>query len=190
MATLLDAIKSRAMLLSMFAGSIWVVSVANLLLPLHLEQLGVQPRSISGLDGMIFAPWIHGSWGHLLSNTLPLLVLGWLAMVPRKQDIWLAVAGGMLGAGLLAWVIGGSHTVHIGASGVVFGLGSFVVARGLYSRKLLDIAVAVPAVAIYGVSMLAGVLPLYPGVSWESHLGGAVGGFLAAKIMYASTHKA
>lgn len=190
MKALVEGLRSRAVQLGAFAGSIWLVSMANLLLPLHLERLGVQPRSLSGLDGLVFAPWVHSSWGHLLSNTMPLLVLGWLAMVPRKQDIWFAIAGGMLGAGVLAWLIGGTHTVHIGASGVVFALGGFVVARGLYSRRMLDLAVAVPAVALYGISMLSGLLPLYPGVSWESHLGGALGGVVAANLLYAKNRKA
>lgn len=156
--------------------------MANFILPLHLAQYGLQPRSVSGLAGVVTAPWIHAGWGHLLSNTPPRLVLGWLAMWPQQKNFWQAVAGAMLGAGALPWLIGGAHTAHIGASGVVFGLGSFIVARSYYSRRILDALIALPAMALYGLSLLLGILPIYPGVSWEGHLGGAIGGVLAAKL--------
>lgn len=182
MNALAASFKDRVSALGLFVGTIWLVSVANFILPLRLAQYGLQPRSVSGLAGFVTAPWIHAGWGHLLSNTPPLLVLGWLAMWPQQKNFWHAVAGAMLGAGALTWLIGGSHTVHIGASGVVFGLGSFIVARGYYSRRILDALIALPAMALYGLSLLLGVLPSYPGVSWEGHLGGAIGGVLAAKL--------
>lgn len=171
----------RGRMLLFFVGSIWLVSVVSLLLP-SSHALGVRPRTLAGLVGILASPWLHASWGHLISNTVPLLVLGWLAMLPRTSDFWRAVVGAILGAGLAAWLLGGSSTVHIGASGLVFGLFSYVLARGVYSRRLVDLAVALPAAALYGASMVLGVLPLYPGVSWQSHLGGAIGGALAAKL--------
>lgn len=172
----------RAQLLLLFVGSIWLVSAVSLLLSANLV-LGVRPRTLAGLLGIGTSPWFHASWGHLISNTLPLLVLGWLTMLPRPSDFWQAVIGAMLGAGLTAWLLGGANSVHIGASGVVFGLFSYVLARGMYSRRLIDLAVALPAAVLYGGSMLLGLLPLYPGVSWQSHVGGALGGVLAAKLL-------
>ncbi|GBG14539.1 protease [Novimethylophilus kurashikiensis] len=186
MEALLAGGKSRAATLAWFVGSIWLVSWAHFLLPLHLAWLGVHPRTLSGLVGIVSAPWLHASLAHLISNTFPLLVLGWLTMYPKKTDFAPAVVGSMLGAGLLAWVIGGTGTVHIGASGVVFGLGGFVVARGYFARRFTELLSALPATGLYGMSMLFGVLPIYPGVSWQSHLGGIIGGILTAKLMYSS----
>ena len=181
MQLIINGAKQRAQVLALFVGSIWLVSVAGFVLPLQ-HALGVQPRSLHGLLGIVTSPWAHGGLGHLVSNTVPLLVLGWLAMLPKQEGFWQALLGGALGGGLAAWLLGGAHTVHIGASGLVFGLFGFIMARGFYTRRMVDVAVALPAGALYGVSMLLGLLPVYPGVSWQSHLGGAVGGVLAARI--------
>lgn len=180
MQLILSGARARAHVLALFVGSIWLVSIIGFVLPIK-RALGVEPRSLTGLLGIATAPWAHGSFGHLLSNTVPLLVLGWLAMLPKQEGFWQAVAGGMLGAGAAAWLLGGAHTTHIGASGVVFGLFGFILARGYYTRSLVDMAVALPAGALYGFSMLLGLLPVYPGVSWQSHLGGAIGGVVAAR---------
>ena len=173
--------KARAQTLALFVGSIWLVSIVGFLIPLQ-RMLGIEPRTLTSLPGLATAPWVHAGLGHLVANTMPLLVLGWLAVLPREKDFWQAVTGGALGAGAFAWLLGGPHTVHIGASGVVFGLFGFVLARGFFARRLVDIAIAVPATMLYGFSMVLGLLPVYPGVSWQSHLGGAVGGVLAARI--------
>lgn len=177
--------RARAKILALFVGSIWLVSLANFILPLHLELLGVRPRQLLGLIGFVVAPWVHAGIGHLLSNTVPLLVLGWLAMWPRVDCFWRAVLGSMVGAGAAAWVLGSSNSSHIGASGVVFGLCGYILARGYYSRQIVTIAIALLAAFLYGFSMLKGVLPLFPGVSWQSHLGGFIGGFIAARLTHA-----
>jgi len=180
MQLILDGARARAQVLVLFVGSIWAVSLAGFVFPLK-HALGLEPRSLTGLLGIFTAPWAHGSLGHLLSNTVPLLVLGWLAMLPKQEGFWQALAGGLFGAGATAWLLGGPHTVHLGASGLVFGLFGYILARGYYTRRLVDIAVALPAAGLYSFSMLLGVLPVYPGVSWQSHLGGAIGGVLAAR---------
>jgi membrane associated rhomboid family serine protease len=180
MQLIVDGARSRAQVLALFVGSIWLVSVLGFFFPLK-HALGVEPRSLVGLTGILTSPWAHGGLAHLVSNTVPLVVLGWLAMLPKQEGFWQALLGGALGGGAAAWLLGGAHTVHIGASGLVFGLFGFIMARGFYARRLVDIAVAVPAGALYGISMLLGLLPVYPGVSWQSHLGGAIGGVLAAR---------
>lgn len=174
-------VKERAQVLALFVGSIWLVSVVGFVVPLQ-QALGVQPRTLHGLLGIITSPWAHGGLGHLVSNTVPLLILGWLTMLPKQEGFWHALLGGALGGGITAWLLGGAHTVHIGASGLVFGFFGYVMARGFYTRRLVDIAVALPAGVLYGFSMLMGLLPVYPGVSWQCHLGGVVGGVLAARI--------
>ncbi len=178
-------VRARAGLLALFVGSIWLVFLADALLPfLHLGQLGVVPRTGRGFLGILFAPWLHANLGHILANTGGLLVLGWLTLWPRPQGFFEATLGAMLGAGLLAWVAGGPGSVHIGASGVVFGYASYLVARGYYARSFGAMAVALFVAASYGVSMLLGLLPIYPGVSWQSHVGGALGGLLTARLCF------
>jgi membrane associated rhomboid family serine protease len=175
-------IKARVLLLAQFVGSMWLVYFLSAALPsLHLERHGVVPRTISGLQGIVFAPWLHESLGHIVANTSGLLILGWLCMWPRIANFWQATIGGMLGAGLCAWLLGASYSVHIGASGLVFGYAGYLVARGFYTRNIVSILVALFVASSYGLSMLFGVLPLYSGVSWQSHIGGALGGILVAR---------
>jgi membrane associated rhomboid family serine protease len=133
------------------------------------------------LQGILFAPWLHASLTHLLANTGGLVILGWLCMWPRIANFWQATIGAMLGAGLCAWLLGAPYTVHIGASGLVFGYAGYLVARGYYTRHVLAMLVALFVAASYGLTMLFGLMPIYPGVSWQSHLGGALGGILAAR---------
>lgn len=171
--------QARLLTLAAFVGSIWLVSLIGFMFSAHL---GVAPRSAVGLLGILVAPWFHANLAHLMSNTLPLLMLGWLAMLPRHEDFWEAVLGGLLGAGLCAWLLGSSHSLHIGASGLVFGFFGYVLGRGLYQRQFVSVGLAIFAAATYGLSMVIGLLPVFPGVSWQSHLGGAVGGFLVAKL--------
>lgn len=88
----------------------------------------------------------------------------------------------MIGAGLCAWLLGSPHSVHIGASGVVFGYAGYLIARGLYTRNVLSALVALFVAGTYGFSLFFGLLPFTPGISWQSHLGGAIGGFLVARL--------
>ncbi|HEX7910504.1 MAG TPA: rhomboid family intramembrane serine protease [Paraburkholderia sp.] len=168
-------------MLTLFVGSMWATFFLSVSMPfLHLNSHGIVPRTLDGLEGILFAPWLHAGVLHITANTGGLLVLGWLTMWPRIDNFWHATAGAILGAGLCAWLLGAPHSVHIGASGVVFGYAGYLVARGFYTRSILAILVALFVASSYGVSLLFGVLPLYPYVSWQSHLGGAIGGIIAA----------
>lgn len=166
----------------MYVSSIWAVSSLGFLLPLQ-NLLGVSPRSASGIIGIFTSPWVHAGFGHLISNAVPLLVLGWACMFPNKEGFWYALAGGTLGGGISAWLLGGYGTVHIGASGVVFGMFGFLLSRGFYSRDLISIALALLTFFWYGFSMVIGILPVQPGVSWQAHFGGVLGGIVAARVM-------
>jgi membrane associated rhomboid family serine protease len=178
-----DQLKARVALLAAFVGSIWAVFFVSTALPfLHLNRHGVVPRTVSGLQGILFAPFLHAGLWHIVANTSGLVVLGWLCMWPTVRHFWQATAGAMLGAGLCAWLVGAPYSVHIGASGVVFGYAGYLVARGFYTRNIVSVLVALFVASSYGLSMLFGVLPGYPGVSWQSHLGGAIGGILAARL--------
>lgn len=176
-------LKKRVVLLASFVGSIWIAFFIDAALPfLHLDRHGVVPRTLSGLQGILFAPWIHVALWHITANTGGLLILGWLTMWPGIRNFWQATIGGMLGAGLCAWLFGASYSDHIGASGIVFGYAGYLLGRGFYTRNLMAMLVAIFVAASYGLSLLFGVLPMTPGVSWQGHLGGIVGGFLAAKF--------
>jgi membrane associated rhomboid family serine protease len=176
-------LRARAALLAIFVGSMWAVFFLSAAFPfLHLSRHGVVPRTVSGLQGLLFAPWLHASLAHIMANTGGLLILGWLCMWPRVANFWQATIGAMLGAGLCAWLFGASYSVHIGASGLVFGYAGYLVARGFYTRNFLAMLVALFVAGSYGLSILLGALPLYPGVSWQSHLGGALGGIIAARL--------
>jgi membrane associated rhomboid family serine protease len=180
--SLLAQFKARALLLGLFVGSMWLVFFLSTAMPfLDLNRHGVVPRTVSGLQGILFAPWLHAGLWHITANTSGLLILGWLCMWPRISNFWQATSGAMLGAGLCAWLFGASYSVHIGASGLVFGYAGYLVARGYYTRHVTSILVALFVASSYGLSMLYGVLPLYPGLSWQSHIGGALGGILAAR---------
>lgn len=175
-------LKTRITLLASFVGSMWIVFFLSVLFPwLHLDSHGVEPRTLSGLQGILFAPWLHANLRHILANTSGLLVLGWLCTWPKVSNFWDATIGSMLGAGLCAWLLGAPYTIHIGASGLVFGYAAYLVGRGLYIRDMLSVAVALVVVAAYGMTMFIGALPLTPGISWQSHVGGAIGGILAAR---------
>ncbi|RAS38344.1 membrane associated rhomboid family serine protease [Paraburkholderia bryophila] len=178
-----DQFKARVALLALFVGSMWAVFLLSVSTPfLHLNRHGVVPHTLDGLQGILFAPWLHAGLLHITANTGGLLVLGWLTMWPRIANFWQATVGAMLGAGLCAWLLGAPYSVHIGASGVVFGYVGYLVARGFYTHSLLSILVALFVASSYGLSLLFGLLPIYPGVSWQSHLGGAIGGIIAARL--------
>jgi len=117
---------------------------------------------------------------HLLANTVPLLVLGWLIMLRDAKHFIPVTLLAMLGSGLCAWTFGASGSVHIGASGVVFGYLGFLIFAGWFARSLGAIALSVLVTALWG-GLVFGVLPGPPGISWQAHLGGFVGGALAAK---------
>jgi membrane associated rhomboid family serine protease len=181
--TLAARLKARVALLALFVGSMWAVFFVSAAMPfLNLNRHGVVPRTLGGLQGILFAPWLHVSLGHIAANTGGLLVLGWLCMWPRLSNFWEATVGAMLGAGLCAWLFGAPYSIHIGASGLVFGYAGYLVARGYYTRQVLSILVALLVIGSFGLSMLVGVLPLYPGLSWQSHIGGLLGGVLAARM--------
>ena len=165
-------------------GVVWGVSLFALLVaPQLVSLLAVVPRRLDGLPGVVGMPFVHDSLGHLMANTVPLIVFG-LMLVVRGLRYFLGVAlvVALLG-GLALWAFG-RNAMHIGASGVVFGLFGFLVVRGLYERRLTSIAVTVLVTFTYGASMLIGIVPT-TGVSWEAHLFGLLAGILTARVAYA-----
>jgi membrane associated rhomboid family serine protease len=160
----------------------WLVEVVDLVAG-DLDSAGIRPRDPEGLIGIALAPFLHGGFAHLIGNTIPFLILGaaialnGLARVAAVTVI-VAVVGG-----LGTWLTGPSNSVHIGASGIVFGFATYLVARGAFTRRLLHLAGGLAVLAIYGTTLLFGLVPA-PGVSWQGHLFGAVGGVAAARALH------
>jgi membrane associated rhomboid family serine protease len=160
----------------------WAVFVLDAALGnLLVRTLAIAPRRVDGLDGVLFSPFLHGGIQHLVGNTLPLLVLGFLAFLEGARRFAVAVGTSWLASGIGAWLFGGGLT--IGASGVVFGLFTYLTARGFYNRDWKQILLAVVLFAAYG-SILWGILPRFgSNISWQAHLFGALGGILAAFLL-------
>ena len=172
-------LRTQAIILGVLVAALWLVEIVDVaLLRGALDGYGIEPRTWSSLPALFVAPLLHAGFGHLLANTFPLIVLGWLVMLRRTEDFFWAGAIALLASGLGIWLFGGAHSIHIGISGVIFGLLGFLLARGYYERSATAIGLAVVAFLFYG-GMLWGVLPLQAGVSWQGHLFGFAGGVLA-----------
>lgn len=162
-----------------FVGLLWVLEFIDTLLLNQTDRLGVRPGSSDGLMGVIFAPLLHSGFPHLVNNTVPLLVLGFLIAL-NGLSRWVAVTVTIwLVSGVGTWLIGSWGSVHIGASGILFGYLVYLVIRGVVSRNPWQILLGVVVFLVYG-SVLWGVLPGNEGISWQMHFFGAVGGALAA----------
>jgi len=165
------------------AAVMWVVEIIDQVAGGSLDSNGIEPREADGLDGILWAPFLHANWDHLIGNTIPFLLLGFAIAVGGLGRVVAVTAIVMLVGGLGTWLIAPSHTVHIGASGVVFGYAAYLVARGIYSRSLGQIAIGLVVLAIWGTTLLQGLVP-EDGISWQGHLFGALGGILAARVLH------
>lgn len=161
---------------------LYVIELIDVISGDSLQDGGIEPRELDGLWGILFAPLLHDDWAHLASNTVPLLVLGFMVVLASVMRGAAVVAIIWVVAGFGTWLIGGANTNHIGASGIVFGLLAYLIVRGIFSRSAIQIAIGLVVLVFYG-GMLWGVLPSGPRISWEGHLFGAVGGVVAAWVV-------
>lgn len=146
-----------------------------------LDNYGIIPKTAIGLRGILFAPFLHGGLGHLIGNTIPFLVLGWLVMLRETSDFFIVSILSALVSGFGTWIFG-NPGIHLGASGVIFGYLGYLLARGYFERSMTAIFLSLFVGSLYG-SLLWGIFPLQQGVSWEGHLFGLLGGILAAKLL-------
>jgi len=165
-----------------FVVLLWAIEVIDVAASHRLDRWGIRPRSDEGLVGILAAPLLHGGWDHLLANTLPALVLGFLTLATGLARGLAATAIIWLVGGLAVWLLAGGHSVHLGASGVIFGWVAYLVVQGFVDRDPKEIGIGVVVLIVYG-SVLWGVLPGQPGVSWQGHLFGAVAGVIAAVVL-------
>jgi membrane associated rhomboid family serine protease len=179
----------HTLILATFVGIMWMVEIVDLaLFGGSLDFLGIQPRSLVGLRNIALSPFLHLGPGHLLANTLPFIILGWLVMVRRVSDFAVVAAIAAVVSGLGVWIFGASDSIHVGMSGVIFGFLGYLLARGYYERSIPAVVLAVVALFLYG-GMLFGILPLQQGVSWLGHLFGLFGGILAAYALADRTNR-
>jgi membrane associated rhomboid family serine protease len=169
------------LLVAAMAALMWLTEVADQIGFGDLDRYGIHPRDVDGLPEIVAAPFLHAGFGHLLSNTVPFVVMGAviaLAGLVRVALVTLIVA---VVSGLGTWLIASQDSVHLGASGVVFGYAAYLVSRGLLSRRLTELAVGALVVAVWGIGLAQGLLP-QERISWQAHLFGAVGGVIAAAL--------
>lgn len=174
------ALRTHALVLGGTLAVFWAVFVVNLALGGALLGLGVIPRTAIGLRGILFAPFLHGSLDHIVANSIPFLVLGWMVMLRDERHFIPVTLAGMLGSALMAWLLGAPGSVHIGASGVIFGYLGFLMLSGWYARSFGSIVLSAIVTLVWG-SLVLGMMPGAPGISWQAHAGGFLGGVLAAR---------
>lgn len=163
-----------------FVIVMWVANAFQFILHLSLIEFGIYPREQSALIGIFTAPIVHASWEHLLSNTIPIFILGTILFITYNRIglfIWLLIH---VFTGLLVWLFA-RESYHVGASGIVYGVASFLFFSGWFRLDVKAIAISLIVTLMYG-GLIWGVLPMQPGVSWESHLLGGIVGLVLAYL--------
>jgi membrane associated rhomboid family serine protease len=183
-----------------FVALLYVIEAIDVVMDGRLDQDGIRPLEADGLWGILWAPLLHGGWPHLVANTVPALVLGFLVTLTGIGRFVAATAIIWVLGGLGTWLIGniGLHcpyvgvqceATHIGASGLIFGWLTFLIVFGFFTRTVWQIVVGIVVFFVYG-SVLLGVFPGTLGVSWQGHLCGALAGIVAAYVLAGPERKA
>jgi membrane associated rhomboid family serine protease len=160
----------------------WVSEVVDTVADHRLDSYGIEPREVDGLTGVVAAPFLHGGFDHLIANTIPFLAMGFAIAFGGAVRVLAVTVIVAAVSGFGTWVVGPANTVHIGASGIVFGYATYLLSRGFFDRDLLGLAIGVAVGVIWGTALLGGLLP-QEGISWQGHLFGALGGILAARVL-------
>ena len=158
-----------------FVVLLWLIHIVNFLLGYRLNALGVLPREFTGLRGVLFSPLLHANFKHLFDNSVPLAVIGTLGLFVYPNSLTRSLPIIYLGSGILVWMLAGGNSIHIGASGLIYGLLAFVFFSGLLKRDARGITVSMLVWFLYA-SLSLGILPQPGPISWESHLFGAIAG--------------
>jgi membrane associated rhomboid family serine protease len=169
-------------MLAMLAG-MWMLELLDQLSGNQLDQLGIHAREVDGMPEILTAPFLHAGWDHLISNSLPFVVLGFLVLLSGLARWLVASLIIIVISGLTAWFLTPANTIILGASGLIFGWLTYLLARGLWSRRPAQVVIAVLVLLVYG-GLIWGVFPSGAGISWQAHLGGAVAGVLAAWLLH------
>ena len=169
--------------MAVLLAGLWFLEVLDQLSGNALDVYGIHAREVDGLPEIFTAPLLHAGWDHLVSNSLPFFGFGLLVLLGGLARWVVSSLVSVVASGLTAWVLTPAGTIVLGASGLIFGWFTYLLARGLWSRRPGQVALAVVILLVYG-GLLWGVLPGASGVSWQAHLGGAAGGVLAAWLLH------
>ena len=160
---------------------LWIVQLIQYFDLYNFAPYGNWPRHVAGLKGIIFSPFIHGSFDHLISNSLPMMVLLMVLLSAYPSVALLVLVFVHLVSGMLVWLFAPPDTVHIGISGIIYGIAVFLIASGIFRRDRTSVTIAILVGLTYG-GMIWGFIP-QPGVSWQSHLYGAISGLIIAYLV-------
>lgn len=172
-----------ALVMALLLAGLWGLELVDQLSGNALDNLGIHAGEVDGLPEIFTAPFLHAGWDHLANNSLPFFVLGFLVLLGGLARWAVSSLVSVVSSGLTAWALTPPGTIVLGASGLVFGWLTYLLARGLWSRRPGQVLVAVLVLIFYG-GLIWGVLPGASGISWQAHLGGAVGGVLAAWLLH------
>jgi membrane associated rhomboid family serine protease len=162
---------------------LWVIQIVNATMNYRLDRYGLRPRDVEGLEGIITAPFLHESYGHLLANSAPFVLIGWVVLLAGVRSFALSSALIVVIGGLLTWLIAPTGIV-VGVSGLVMGWLGYLLARAYFSRRIIWIVVAILVVFFFG-GLLGGLLPtVRSDVSWQGHLAGFVSGIIAGWVLH------
>jgi membrane associated rhomboid family serine protease len=177
-----DGAYTGFLVVGLLVAAMWLVEGINALDGQRLSQDGIIARHLSGLPGILSAPFLHASFSHLLDNTVPFVIFGLVIATGGVVRIVIVTVIVALVSGLGAWALSPSGSDTIGASGVVFGYATFLIARGAFTRKMLELAIGLLVAVLFGGALLLSIAP-QAGISWQDHVFGAVGGVLAARAL-------
>ena len=175
-----DELYQRGKIVLLIIAWLWIIHLIGYLVP--IRQYGVHPREISGLPGIVIAPFLHADFNHLLANSLSLAIFASLLILIERRNFFAIVLLLMVITGALTWLLARSAN-HIGASGVIFGMFSYLLVCGYFRREIQFIAISILVLLLYG-SMIYGVMPTSAHISWESHLFGFIAGIVVAGRYY------
>lgn len=168
---------------------LWVIEIVDWVISYPLDQWGIHPRSLWGLPGILFSPLLHGGFTHLIANTVPLFVLGVLISLRGTSRLAQVTSIVVCVGGASVWLFGKTDSVHIGASGLVFGYFGYLILLGLFDKKVGSLLLGILVLLMYG-GLIWGVLPTDPHVSWEGHLFGLIAGGISARALSESRRTA
>jgi membrane associated rhomboid family serine protease len=172
-----------ALVMLLLLAGLWMLEFLDQLSGHQLDQLGIHAREVDGMPEIFTAPFLHSGWDHLLSNSLPFYILGFLVLLSGLAR-WLASSLIIIViSGVAAWSLTPAHTIILGASGLIFGWLTYLLARGIWSRRPAQAVVAAVVLLVYG-GLIWGIFPSGAGISWQAHLGGAIGGVVAAWLLH------
>ncbi|GAB2594943.1 rhomboid family intramembrane serine protease [Microlunatus antarcticus] len=172
-----------AVAMAVLLAGLWVVEGLDQLSGNALDTYGIHARELDGLPEIFTAPLLHAGWDHLASNSVPFFAFGALVLLGGVARWVAASLVSVVSSGLTAWLLTPAGTIVLGASGLIFGWLTYLLVRGIWSRRPGQVVLALAILFVYG-GLLWGVLPTTAGVSWQAHLGGAVGGVVAAWLLH------